>query len=239
MIPRQNPNSGRKELQPVSWFIDLLLEEVLAYDFMGDPAVAAAYREAVEHRANNPPRAGTYRSSSEYERLCNVTGVDVLAEGNSLWQLLYDGCQPFNTKVHSTGLVGLTCSSLEAQHQSKGFNIKPLLLVPPQQIPGQVKRKEPSTYKPMLKRTLCLFQGFSTGDTPPLLLSDGSEQVPYLDGVGADSAGRPKWSDENLMSSSFHGCGGCGFCGYHYGSGGSHGKGAIYHKGYAKPAKQP
>jgi hypothetical protein len=223
----------------VSWFIDLLLEEVLAYDFLSDPVVAAAYREAIQHRASNPARAGTYGSSPEYERLCRISGVDVLADGNGLWQLLYDGCQPFNTKVHSTGLVGLTCSSLLPQHQSRGFNIKPLLLVPPQHVPGQVRRKEPSSYNPLLKRTLSLFSGFHTGDIPALLLTDGSHHVPYLDGCGADSVGRPKFSAELLMSASFHGCAGCTFLGYRYGHGGSHGKGCIYHKGYSKPAAQP
>lgn len=207
--------AGRRELKPVWWYIDLKIHEVIAYDMFGDPAFSASFEEAMQHYETSGALPDTYRDSPEYRRICDSTGVDVLGRGNGLYQLHYDGCSPFNSSVHSTGLIGVTCSSLLPEHQSRSYNICPLIIVPPEVDKGAPTRKEPKHYQPMINSTLAVFAGMHDKTITPILLNDSSEHVPYLDGVGADSIGRPKaWTLELQNSSSFFICAGCRFLGY-------------------------
>ncbi|GAX86249.1 hypothetical protein CEUSTIGMA_g13661.t1 [Chlamydomonas eustigma] len=114
-------------LQPVSYFIDLGVKEVIS-DFFSDPdwcAQRATAREEVP---------GSYRASPESKRmkefLMKKLGVDWDSPDVSGYDMLLDWVQPYGSVQYTVGVVGLRCADIPESSKGKSFNVKPLLILP-------------------------------------------------------------------------------------------------------------
>lgn len=175
--------SKKKELAPVSWYIDLKTEEVIKEDFMGDPVFVDTYE-----RASRDPEDGSYYGSPEHirrrdaydgARLDSGGGFDAKSTGHN--ELLTDAGQPYKSVQHSTNLVALRCSSLSPFDKCKSLNMHPIIIVPG---PSQ-----PANQRPFLLRTFSVFQNFGLVSEGLILprLDFGKESYMVLSNVAESS----------------------------------------------------
>lgn len=184
-------------------YIDFHVEEVII-DFFSNPDFIAAWLRRLTGAAARAP--GTFGFASECKRLCSVLGHDILdpALGYGRWVLHLDWVQPYNSGQHSTGILGLSCSSLAEADRSKDFNLRTVAI-----FPGP---KQPETIDGLLERTVRVFQAALTEG---ILLRDGSRHIPILDGLSADTPASNKVS-KSTGHTSYRLCIACRFAGCMY-----------------------
>lgn len=229
--------AGVPVLQPVYVYYDFRLEEVLKDFFLFAEWLPLWL---VRPQGDDAHLPGSYGCGTEYRRLCAELGCDVLGDRPAqngrpsgscgLWTLHLDWVQPYNRTQHSTGILGISCSSLGDAHKSRQSNIRPLAI-----IPGPTS---PKCIDGILRRTAIAFSVlWETG----LELPNGlGMHYPILDALSADQPACNKVS-KAMGASSYKPCMGCKFTGYAYQLPPKPGKQPtkhIFFKGYSEPAIQ-
>lgn len=215
--------AGLGRLEPSSWYIDLGLEEVIKSDLFGNPAWVEAWKRRPLGAAAKVP--GSYWCASEYARLCSKLDCDILDGKHGMFELHLDWVQPWSSTLHSTGILGISCSSLSDEDRSKDFNIVPLAV-----FPGP---DQPKSIDVMLQRTVASFERLVTSG---MALSDGEVLIPLLDCMSADGPASNKVS-KAMGANSYHLCLDCNFKGCQYFNSEKNSS-TIYYKGYYEKALQ-
>ncbi|KAF5826660.1 hypothetical protein DUNSADRAFT_2408 [Dunaliella salina] len=147
-------HSGKRCLEPVTWYIDFLVEKVIKENFLKSPAFVKAYESSTPDLA-----PGSWQASPEYNRQKEAFdaarepiggGFDDKSTGH--YELMTDAGQPYNSVQHSTNLGSLRCSSLSPMLKCQSFNMHPIFIVP-----GPT---QPSNQRPFLLRTLNAFRKY-------------------------------------------------------------------------------
>ncbi|GMH35009.1 hypothetical protein BSKO_02870 [Bryopsis sp. KO-2023] len=235
--PRFQSKKGK--LLPVDFYIDLKIEDVIKHDFFTDPTFCSMRGKA---RDTAP---GSYLAGEEASRMrgwvdSNIQSGEFDGANNSIYDVLIDWTQPFDSVHHSTGIVGLRCADVDECHKGKDAFTRVVAI-----IPGP---REPESIAPILRRICSKFAEFVEKDggiqvTEHVQEYENGHQVvktrtfnhrAFLTGVFADSVARQKislWNGQNAYVA----CGWCKFEGAPYQT---NKKTTIYYKGYKEGSLQ-
>jgi hypothetical protein len=189
---------------------------------MGDFEYLAAFA-----RSTKAPSEGSYWDSPEAARMSEAVGPAVFKHPNTrLYDLLYDGCEPWQSSRYSTSLGAIRDAANNEEDRSKQFNCKTLFLT--------IGPRAPANMDSVLRRTVLslahyLKKGIQvTAVTAPNL---PFKLTPLLSSGIMDSIARIDLSAENGVGSYMFGGGCCDFSGTLV-------KNTVYPLGYDKPAPQ-
>lgn len=115
----------QKRLRPHKFYIDFGVTNVVA-KFFNNPEWC---KQRAKHRTTE---AGSFWAGSEGRRLQNDFGIDPFGDDMfSLYDLLIDWLNPYNSVQYSVGIFGIRCDDIELRSKGKAFNMHPIGIFPP------------------------------------------------------------------------------------------------------------
>lgn len=163
-----------------------------------------------------------------FRRLAEAFPI-VLDWSTSMYELLFDFVEPFNGRVHSTGIIGIRCKDISARNMGKSWNTAVLAIIPGPQAP--------KTLAPYFQRTVeALRRLFEQGMDVQQQGQDFRHFVVVATCL-ADGQARVKLGNFAGLASTFGACAWCWWEGVYVPNIDKPG-GAVRHMGYHDPQPQ-
>ncbi|KAG2422541.1 hypothetical protein HYH02_015419 [Chlamydomonas schloesseri] len=130
------PLQGRERLEPVHWYIDFGLENVIREQLFRDERFL---KERGNHRVNNPATGESPYQGEAYAELLQKTGGKAGRWESSLVELMFDSVQPFRKASHSSTILSVRYMDVDPRNRGKAWASAVVAVIPGPSIPKAMR----------------------------------------------------------------------------------------------------